>query len=100
MYRYSSIAQLVELAAHHQTTISEIALRHEMELSGATATALLGQMADRLAVMQAAAQRGLARREPIPGGMVGGDARRLSCGPGLFLGRVPHLDMHTALALD
>ncbi len=99
MYSYDSIAQLVELATVHQVTISEIALRHEMELSGEAAASLLQVMAGRLAVMREAAERGLLQQEKTAGGMVGGDAAKLARALGILLGNTAHHGMKIALAV-
>jgi L-serine dehydratase len=99
MYSYASIARLVELATTHQVAISEIALRHEMEISGESAANLLQVMAGRLAVMQQAAQRGLLEQEKIAGAMVGGDAAKMARASGILLGNTAHQGMKIALAV-
>ncbi len=77
MRSLTSIAEWVEQAEAQGCGLYEVALQVEMQVSGQSRQAVLGQMRQRLEIMHDSVARGLAAQGRSLSGMTGGDARRL-----------------------
>lgn len=75
---FTSMRELLELAAALELPISEVMLRREVEETGRSREEILERMRGHLATMEAAAREGLDQAERSASGLSGGDAKRLA----------------------
>jgi len=76
-YSYQTGEQLLALAENEQLAIGEIALRGEVERTGATRSDCLRRMTDYYRVMRESVQKGLTITARSASGLSGGDARKV-----------------------
>ena len=77
---------LLHLCEKHDLTIAEVMVRRECELSHRTADEVRAQMAERLAVMHSALEKGLTQAPRSVGGLVEGQGKRLNNLPSPLMG--------------
>ena len=76
-YEYKTLHELMDAAATHNLSLSEVVVRHEMETSEQTEEAVRSRMEGRLAVFKESIDAGLNDTEKSVSGLVGGDADKL-----------------------
>ncbi|MGE5701955.1 MAG: L-serine ammonia-lyase, iron-sulfur-dependent, subunit alpha [Clostridia bacterium] len=74
---FRTIAELVALAESQGTTISQVMIEAEMQVSGRTREAIMEEMYTNLDVMEKAVHRGLTEDIRSHSGLTGGDAKKL-----------------------
>lgn len=76
-YEYKTLHELMDAAATHNLSLSEVVVRHEMETSEQTEQDVRSRMEGRLAVFKESIDAGLNDTEKSVSGLVGGDADKL-----------------------
>ena len=76
-YEYKTLHELIDAAATHNLSLSEVVVRHEMETSEQTEQDVRSRMEGRLAVFKESIDAGLNDTEKSVSGLVGGDADKL-----------------------
>ncbi|WP_301963282.1 L-serine ammonia-lyase, iron-sulfur-dependent, subunit alpha [uncultured Megasphaera sp.] len=76
-YEYKTLHELMDAAATHNLSLSEVVMRHEMETSEQTEQDVRSRMEGRLAVFKESIDAGLNDTEKSVSGLVGGDADKL-----------------------
>lgn len=99
-YEYKTLHELMEQAAAHQLSLSEITMRHEMETSEQTEEAVRALMASRLNVFHESIQAGLEDKGKSVSGLVGGDAEKLLQSQAKLLGPLARKAAVYALAVS
>ena len=99
-YEYKTLHDLATLADRYGISLSEAALRHEMETTETDEKAVRATMAERLAVFHESIQFGLKNSEKSVSGLVGGDAAKLSDKGPLLLGSLAHKAATYAIAVN
>lgn len=99
-YEYKTLHELMEQAAAHQLSLSEITMRHEMETSEQTEEAVRALMASRLDVFHESIQAGLEDKGKSVSGLVGGDAEKLLQSQAKLLGPLARKAAVYALAVS
>lgn len=99
-YEYKTLHDLATLADRYGISLSEAALRHEMETAETDEKTVRATMAERLAVFHESIQFGLKNSEKSVSGLVGGDAAKLSDKGPLLLGSLAHKAATYAIAVN
>ena len=99
-YEYKTLHELMEQAATHQLSLSEITMRHEMETSEKTEETVRTLMASRLDVFHESIQAGLENKGKSVSGLVGGDAEKLLQSQAKLLGPLARKAAVYALAVS
>lgn len=99
-YEYKTLHDFATLADRYGISLSEAALRHEMETTETDEKAVRATMAERLAVFHESIQFGLKNSEKSVSGLVGGDAAKLSDKGPLLLGSLAHKAATYAIAVN
>ncbi|MGI9861672.1 L-serine ammonia-lyase, iron-sulfur-dependent, subunit alpha [Moorella naiadis] len=76
-YNFQSMAELMQIAGDEGLTLAGAVSRYQEDLEGKTRQEIRQVMADRLAVMRAAARKGLSEEIRSPSGLVGGGGKLL-----------------------
>ena len=86
---FKSIEELLKLCHENDMPISEVMINREMQLGGMRRDAIIDQIDQRLRVMNIAVDRAISEPSKSMGGLIGGEASKLSaldeskavCGP-------------------
>lgn len=98
-YEYKNLDELFRKAQAHGIHLSDVVLRHEMEVSECSEKAVRMAMKERIAVFHESIKAGLADDKKSASGLVGGDAARLSKAEQRLLGSVARKAEIYALAV-
>ena len=99
-YEYKTLEELSHRAVQHDIRIAEVVIRHEMETSEQTETAVRQCMASRLEVFRESIEAGLSDTGTSVSGLVGGDADKLAHSSGRLLGSLARKAEMYALAVS
>lgn len=99
-YEYKTLEELSHRAVQHDIRIAEVVIRHEMETSEQTETAVRQCMASRLEVFRESIEAGLSDTGTSVSGLVGGDADKLAHSSGRLLGSLARTAEMYALAVS
>ncbi|AKX94768.1 L-serine dehydratase, iron-sulfur-dependent subunit alpha [Moorella thermoacetica] len=76
-YNFQSMAELLQIAADEGLTLAGVVIRYQEDLEGKSREEVRRAMGERLAVMRAAARKGLHEDIRSPSGLVGGGGKLL-----------------------
>lgn len=77
MNAYTTAAEMLALCDREKISISELALRREVEMTGLSREEIFAKMKTYFQTMRASIRRGLEIRTPSPSGLSGGDAAKV-----------------------